>query len=135
MDIEIKMKNARVVFSILMAVGFGMIQSGCALFLLGAGAAGGYAISKDEIEGMTDVSYNKIWNAANQVVRRKGIAVLSNHEQGRLEADIENSKVEVQLDQVTKSTVRLRVKARRANNLFPNIKLAQRLFTDIFKQV
>ena len=69
------------------------------------------------------------------MIRREGITVLSNHEQGRIEVEIENSKVEVQLDQVTKSTVRLRVKARKVNNLFPNIKLAQRLFTQIIKQV
>ena len=53
MEIGRKMKKAYAAFAIFMAVGFGMIQSGCALFLLGAGAAGGYAISKDEIEGMT----------------------------------------------------------------------------------
>ena len=42
---------------------FVFISSGCAVLAIGAGAAGGYAISKDEVEGFSDRKYAVVWDA------------------------------------------------------------------------
>lgn len=113
----------------------GAFHSGCALFLIGAGAAGGYSISKDEIEGMTDVSYDKAYAAAKEVIRKEGAPTLEDKEHGIINAVVGSSDVELNLNQVTAKTVRLRVKARKTKGLFPDIKLAQNIYTQIIKKI
>ena len=112
-----------------------VLSSGCALFLLGAGATGGYAISKDEMEGMMDKKYDKVWQASETVLRKEGIVILALKDQGKIEGEVEGSKVEAQVDQVTPQTVRLRVKARKMKNLFPDMKKAQGLYNKIIRQI
>jgi hypothetical protein len=110
-------------------------NAGCAIFLLGAGAAGGYAISKDEIEGMTDVAYNKVWVALKDDLQARGALTLEDRAHGRIEAVVDASTVEAQVDQVTPKTVRVRVKARKTKGLFPDIKLAQDIYDQVMKRV
>ena len=38
--------------------------SGCAVVLVGAGAAGGYAIGKDYIQGETDKNFDRVYDSA-----------------------------------------------------------------------
>ncbi|HXV27433.1 MAG TPA: DUF3568 family protein [bacterium] len=120
---------------IVMMIGMGTLSSGCALFLLGAGGAGGYAISKDEIEGMLDQPYDKVWKASETVLRQEGLVTLSLKDKGEIQAEVEKSKIEVSIDQLTPKTVRLRVKGRRLKNLFPDIKKAQNTFNQIMRQL
>jgi hypothetical protein len=110
-------------------------SSGCALFLLGAGAAGGYAISKDEIEGLMDNSYNKVWQAAREVIKKEGAITLESPNTGKLEAIVDNSTVNVSVEQATSNSVRLRVQARKTKGLFPDQELAQDLYTQITKKL
>ncbi len=126
-----KLSSAVLLFFILTSA----LHSGCALFLLGTGAAGGYAISKDEIEGLTDSSYDKAWNASKQIIREEGAPTLEDRTHGKIEAVVGGSTVELNVAQVTAKTVRLRVKARKSKGLFPDIKLAQQLYTRIIKKV
>lgn len=114
---------------------FSMIQSGCAIFLLGAGAAGGYAVSKDEIEGHTDVSMNKVWNAMVDTVASEGSVVLKDQDHSQLEAIVRESEVKANLVQITPKTVQVRIKARKVKGLFPDIKLAQELYTKLIKRI
>lgn len=113
----------------------GVFQSGCALFLIGAGAAGGYSISKDEIEGLSDVSFDKVWNAARDVVRTQGAITAENKSVGTMEAVIGGSTAEFKIEQVTPKTVRTRIKARQTKGLFPDIELAQDLYSQMLRKM
>lgn len=110
-------------------------QTGCAVFLLGAGAAGGYAIAKDEIEGHTDVSFKKAWKAVKEVLEQEGAITRQDEEAGQFEALVEGSEIKAALEQVTDKTIRIRVKARKTKGLFPDIKRAQNLYGKIIKKV
>ena len=109
--------------------------SGCAIFLLGAGAAGGYAVSKDEIEGIMDTPFERVYKSTKTVIQKEGALTLEDKERGKLEAVVEGSMVNANVEQVTPKTVRLRVKARKVKGLFPNVKVAQKIYTQAIKQV
>jgi len=130
------MKKVQVnLMMLLMLFSFGIATSGCALFLVGAGAAGGYSISKDEIEGIVDSSYSETWAATKKTINKQGALTLENEDQGLLKAVVEGSTVEARIEQVTKKTVRLRVKARKTKNLFPDIKLAQQIYSQSVREL
>jgi hypothetical protein len=115
---------------------FNFSYSGCALFLIGAaGAAGGYAISKDEIEGLTDHPYDKAWAAVREVVRTEGAITAENKKLGTMEAIIGGSTVEIHMDQATSKTVRTRIKARKTKGLFPDIDLAQSIYAKMTRKL
>jgi hypothetical protein len=121
-------KNVFVVLSI----SFCLFYSGCAYLFVGAiGAVGGYAISKDTIQGETDKSFDKVWNSALRVVNIMGTVATEVMQKGTVEAKIEGSEVKVIVDQLTPKTVRMRVSARKY--LMPNIKLAQRIYIKIIE--
>ena len=129
------MRKLKAIGILSLILSLGGFSSGCAIFLLGAGAAGGYSISKDEIEGMTDVSYDKAYAAAKEIIRKEGAPTLEDKEHGIINAVVGSSDVELNLNQVTAKTVRLRVKARKTKGLFPDIKLAQNIYTQIIKKI
>ena len=109
--------------------------SGCVVLALGAGAAGGYAISKDEIEGFTDKDYEHVWETSRQVLTDEGAIELDNKNSGRIEALVQNSKIKFSMETVAPKSIRVRVQARKAMNLFPDIKLAQSLYIKIMKRL
>lgn len=109
------------------------VLSGCAVLLLGGGAAGGYAISKDSIEGVVDGRKDRIYKKALESVRSKGLVKTQNQELGEIEALVQESTVKVKIEQVTERSVKLRVSARKYK--FPRIKIAQEVYTDIIKRV
>ena len=108
---------------------------GCIPLIVGGavGALGGYAISKDSIQGETDKGYNTIWDAAKTVAKIKGTIKTEDKTKGYLELEVNSSKVKVRLIQLTKATTRLRVSARNALGL-PDIDLAQDIFVKILEQ-
>ncbi|HTZ11036.1 MAG TPA: DUF3568 family protein [Candidatus Margulisiibacteriota bacterium] len=107
--------------------------SGC-WFIVGgaAGAAVAYAASKDTIQGETDKDYDLLWNAAVKVCRIRGKVQSENYSKGEIELGADSSKVWVQLIRITQATVRLKVSARQYH--FPNMNLAQELFTKIMDE-
>ncbi len=109
--------------------------TGCAVALLGVGGATGYAISRDEIEGIMDQRFDKVWKASMDVMTRRGVVKEQNEMQGKITAEVDGSVINVTLDKPTPKTSRLRVKARRGLQLFPNIKLAQSLYNQIMKSL
>lgn len=109
--------------------------AGCAVALLGAGAAGGYAISRDEIEGIMDQKYDDVWKASVDVLTRRGVVKEQNEMQGKITGEVDGSLINISIDKPTPKTTRLRVKARRGLQLFPNIKLAQSLYNEIIKSL
>src|SRR3989338_7184031 len=80
--------------SILIVLWFAL--SGCAVILVGAGAAGGYAIGKDYIQGETDKDFNRVYDSAVNVADGMGVieSRFSNSSTGKIKASVETSKRE-----------------------------------------
>jgi len=108
--------------------------SGCAPLIIGGavGAVGGYAISKDSVEGATDKSYDSLWQAALTVSKIRGEIKFESKTKGYIELEAESSKVYIRLVRLTASATRLRVSAKRYH--FPNMNLAQDIFLKIMEQ-
>ena len=109
--------------------------SGCFLFLLGVGAAGGYAISKDTIEGLVGKSYDRVWNAGRDVIMSEGFIRSEDKNHGALEAEVRKVQVNIEVKQMTERTVRIQVKARKGYKLLPDINLANELYNKIYAKV
>ncbi|MFH1269651.1 MAG: hypothetical protein ABIH75_01150, partial [Candidatus Omnitrophota bacterium] len=62
--------------------------SGCAPLIIGGavGALGGYAVSKDTIQGETDRSYDSLWAAAYTVSKIRGEIKYDDKMKGYIEA-------------------------------------------------
>ncbi len=119
----------------LVIVVLAFVCSGCIVLALGAGAAGGYAISKDEIEGFSDRPLEKTWRVAMDVFNKEGAVESADKERFQVVALIDESKVTFSAEQVSAKSVRFRIQARKAMNLFPDIKLAQSLHQKIMKSL
>lgn len=112
-----------------------LLSSGCALFLVGAGAAGGIAISKDTIEGHFDRRLEPVWRAAREVLMQEGFIRSESKSHGEIEAEVRKSQVKVEILQVSEKTVRIHVKARKGHQLLPDVKLANELYNQIFQKI
>lgn len=119
---------------LIIAISFSFFLYGCAMMLVGAGAAGGYAIGRDYIQGDTDKGFESVYNSAVNVADMMGIieSKFSNPSVGKIRAMVENSSLEIDLERLTRQTVRLRVKSRK--NMMPNIELAQKVYNKILQQ-
>lgn len=108
---------------------------GCIPFIVGGtvGALGGYAVSKDAIQGETDKSYSSIWNSALTVSRIRGTIKQEDNARGYIELETDSSRVWIRLVRLTRASTRLRVSARNKFRL-PNIDLAQDIFTKIMEE-
>ncbi len=109
--------------------------SGCALFLIGGGVAGGIAISRDTVEGHFDKRFDQVWGAARQVLMGEGFIKLEDKPHGEIHAEAEKSEVTVEVLQVSEKTVRVRVKARKSYKLVPNMDLANKIYNKLFKKL
>lgn len=112
-----------------------VLFSGCVVLALGAGAAGGYAISKDEIEGFSEQSLDQTWRTAYELFNRDGAVASADKERAKIEAIISDSKVHFSAEQVSPRSVRFVIQARKNMNLFPDIKLAQSLHQKMMKEL
>jgi hypothetical protein len=102
---------------------------GCAAVLVGAGVAGGIAISEDTAKLEADTSYDRAWKLTYDAVKSAGVITKSDREIGKIEAMVEDSKVEAKVVPLTPRTVRIEIKARK--NLLPNMDLAMRIINRI----
>lgn len=111
-----------------------LFLSGCVMMWIGAGAAGGYAMGKDYIYGETDKNFDSVYGAAVEITEIMGIVETKfrNPSIGKIRAKVENSSLEIVVERLTRSTVRLKVKSRK--NLMPNIELAQKVYNKILQQ-
>ena len=113
----------------------GLAFSSCALLAIGAvGVAGGYAVSSDGIEGVSDKSYEHLWQVAEDILGRQGAIEFKDKEQGKMRVRIGGSQVKFSLEQATPHSVVARVQARKIQGMFPDIGLARRLYTMIVKE-
>ncbi len=104
---------------------------GCAPLIIGGavGAIGAYAVSKDTIQGDTDKPYDSLWDSAVFVVTSKGAIKQENKLKGYIELKDNSSQIYIRMLRLTRSTVRIRVSARKYH--LPNLNLAQEIFTKI----
>jgi hypothetical protein len=108
--------------------------SGC-VFVVGGtlGAVGGYAITRDTIQGEYDASYQNAWKAAQQTCSTLGVIVIRDSNKGMIEATVDRAKVKVEITQLTPVATRIKVKARKG--IFPRIGTAQNVFVKIVQQL
>ena len=106
---------------------------GCAPVLLATGAVVGYAVSRDSVLLDLDQPWDRAWSAAQQEVSEQGLVKRENPKRGRLDARVEEADVVIVLKQLTPSTVRVVVRARK--NLLPKVDVAQKVALGIQRRV
>ena len=106
-----------------------VLFSGCVALILGAGVAGGIAISQDTIRLQSNTNRDRAFNVTRQTLDRMGIINKEEPKAGTIEATVEDSHVVARIIPVTKSSMRIEVKVRK--NLLPNMDLASKIINDI----
>lgn len=108
--------------------------SGC-FFLIASsvGALGGYAITRDTIQGEYDAKYAAAWRAALDTCNMLGTLSNRDSTKGTMEALIDKAKVKVEITQLTPKAIRVKVKARKG--LFPRLATAEKVFVKIVQQL
>jgi|CXWL01.1.fsa_nt_gi hypothetical protein len=102
---------------------------GCAAVLIGAGVAGGVAISEDTAKFEVDTSYNHAWSVTYDTIKKMGAINTQDKDSGKIEANIQNTRVDAKVIPLTPQTVRIEIKARK--NLLPNMDLAMTIINKI----
>lgn len=107
--------------------------AGCLPLIIGGavGALGGYAVSKDAIQGNTDKDYDLLWNSALNVSKARGTIKQEDYTRGYIELEVKPSHVWIRLARLTPVTTRLRVSARKYR--LPHIDLAQDMYVKIME--
>ena len=125
------MNTRRKFLTFLLLANLVLSASGCVYMIIGGvGALGGYVVSPDTVEGiMTDKDQGDVWAAAVDVISVMGIIQERSEPGGVIVAKIQNAKVTVTIFQMSQSTVRLTVKARKT--FFPKIRVAQEVYVKI----
>ena len=119
-----------------LAITLMITSAGCAIPIIlavGAGAMGGYAISRDTFEGITSKGQDEIWTSANRVASIMGIIEENDRKRGDLIARIYGVTVTITVVPVNVTTSKLRVKARKG--IFPRIGVAQEVYSKIMAQL
>ena len=107
---------------------------GCFYVVLGGlAAAGGYAVSQDTIQGETEKGFDAVWDTAVETLSIMGLINSQSRELGKITAVVNGAKITVNVLQLTPSTNRLKVKARKS--LFPSISNAQNIYIKIMSRV
>ena len=108
--------------------------SGCVALVVGAaaGAVGGYAISKDTIQGETERPYEDLWGAAIMVAKVRGVIKQEDQLSGYLEVDVGSDKVRIRLTRLTQTATQIKVSARNKFRL-PRLSLAEEIFIKIIE--
>jgi hypothetical protein len=107
--------------------------AGCAPLILGAavGAVGGYAVSRDTIQGESDKPYEEIWDSVRTVARIRGAIVQMDAKAGYIRMNVDSSRVDINVERMDTQTTRIKLTARRYG--FPNLPLAQDLYVKILE--
>ena len=103
------------------------------LVAVGAGAVGGYAVSRDTFEGISAKGQDEIWDAANHILAIMGEVRNTERKSGSIEAVVSGVKVTVSVIPVSLTATKIRVKARKS--IFPRIAVAQDVYTKIIQQL
>jgi hypothetical protein len=108
--------------------------SGCAALLVGAGAAGGYAIGKDSIKNHFDLPMSHVYQVSREVIGEVGLVTLEDEQRGLIKASVEGTNVTLTVKRVSEKAVELKVKAR-SKFLIPRIDTAQTVYNRIIQRL
>ena len=104
--------------------------TGCVYMIIGGiGALGGYVVSPDTVEGITNNETATVWDAASHVIPIMGTISEQQEEGGIIMARVNGAKVTVTISSITQSSTKVTVKARKA--FLPKITIAQDVFVKI----
>ncbi|MFA5038551.1 MAG: DUF3568 family protein [Candidatus Omnitrophota bacterium] len=108
--------------------------TGCVWLVVGGiGAVGGYAVTRDTIQGEYDAKFADAWKSAQTVCSTLGVVTTRDKNAGVMEASVDRAKVKVEITQITPEAIRLKVKARKG--IFPKIGIAEKVFVKIGQQL
>ena len=108
--------------------------TGCIYLMVGTvGVVGGYVVSPDTVEGMTEHAEQDVWDAAYEVVSVMGTITEEHQDGGMMIARINAAKVIISMVLVNQGTTKISVKARKT--FFPKISVAQEVFVKIMSRL
>jgi hypothetical protein len=108
--------------------------SGCIYIVVGGiGAVGGYIVSPDTVEGITENDKELVWATAAKMISLMGLVQEENKDGGILVASVNGAKVVVTVVPLSPTTTKVIVKARKA--YLPRIALAQDIFVKIMDRL
>ena len=111
-----------------------IFSSGCWFLVIGgAGAVGGYAVSRDTFEGVSAKGQDELMASARKVLAIMGTVTREHTKDGQIEGTVYGAHVTVQVIQINMTTSKLRVKARKM--IFPRVGIAQEVYTKIMNQL
>ena len=131
-----RLNKCRSFTGIVLALVLSMGVTGCAvpiILAVGAGAVGGYAVSRDTFEGTTSKSQDELWEAAYRVASIMGTVEDNDRKRGEMTARINGVTVNIMIVPVNLTTTKLRIKARKG--IFPRIGIAQEVYAKIMNQI
>ena len=99
----------------------------------GIGAVGGYIVSPDTVEGITDNDIAYVWDTAIETISVMGLINESEESSGMILASIHGAKITITIMSLSASTTKVSVKARKS--FLPRISLAQDVFAKIMSRV
>ena len=122
------------IFLVLSFPFFCLQLTGCVYVVVGAACAvGGYAVTRDTIQGEYDARYSAATKAATDVCSMLGILTLKDTSRGLFEASINQVKVKIEITQLTPEAIRIKVKARKG--MFPRLSVAEDVFVKIVQRI
>ena len=108
--------------------------SGCAAVLIGAGAAGGYALSKDSVKIHFDLSKDRIYKTSLGVTKDMGQVMLEDQKNGKIQAKVKEADITITVKPLTKKTVELKVQGRNKFKM-PAVDVAQEVYNKIAERL
>ncbi|HLF19079.1 MAG TPA: DUF3568 family protein [Candidatus Omnitrophota bacterium] len=104
--------------------------SGCVYLVVGGvGALGGYIVSPDTVEGISENDTQTVWDASVDVIAIMGVIQEQQQEAGFIKAQISRAQVTITIISINDTTTKISIKARKA--FLPKISLAQDIYVKI----
>ena len=127
------MKNLKVLQVLVLSLCC-LASGGCVWLVVGgAGAVGGYAMTRDTFEGVTSKGQDEIISAAHKVLSIMGTITDERPKDGEILAVVYDNHITVDVIPVNMTTCKLRVKARK--HMLPSLGVAQDVYTKIINQL
>lgn len=112
---------------VLLSAGMIWFASGCGVVIVaGLGALGGYVISPDTVEGIVGYGEDELFSSAGDVLSMMGTIQEQSKSMGEISALVSGSRVTVNVIPQSKTSTKLKVKARKW--IFPKIAVAQDVY-------
>jgi len=99
----------------------------------GIGAVGGYIVSPDTVEGITDHDAAIVWDTAVDMISIMGLIDEKNETGGLILASVNGARITIMITSLNETNTKVTVKARKA--YLPRISLAQDVFVKIMSRV